>query len=65
MRCDVVAKGIVEATQEVQPKVPLIVRLEGTNAEMGNDILNSSGLHIIPASGMEDAAGKVVKEASK
>ncbi|TET88936.1 MAG: ADP-forming succinate--CoA ligase subunit beta [Desulfobacteraceae bacterium] len=65
MRCDVVAKGIVEATQEVQPKVPLIVRLEGTNAEMGKDILNSSGLNIIPASGMEDAASKVVKEASK
>lgn len=65
MRCDVVANGIVEATQEVQPKVPLIVRLEGTNAEMGKDILNSSGLNIIPASGMEDAASKVVKEASK
>ncbi|MCP4666202.1 MAG: ADP-forming succinate--CoA ligase subunit beta [Deltaproteobacteria bacterium] len=65
MRCDVVAKGIVAATREVQPKVPLVVRLEGTNAEKGRDILNSSDLNIIPASGMEDAAGKVVKEASK
>jgi len=65
MRCDVVAEGIVAAAEDVRLKVPLVVRLEGTNAQLGNDILNNSGLSIIPASGMEDAAGKVAKEASK
>jgi succinyl-CoA synthetase beta subunit len=65
MRCDVVAKGIVAAAQDVRPRVPMVVRLEGTNAELGNDILRSSGLNIIPASSMEDAARRVVKEASK
>ena len=65
MRCDVAASGIVEAAKDVRLNVPLVVRLEGTNAELGNEILRKSEMNIIPASGMKDAAIKVVKEASK
>ncbi len=65
MRCDYVASGIVEAAKEVQLKVPLVVRLRGTNAKQGSDILSQSGMNILSASSMEDAASKVVKEASK
>ena len=65
MKCDVAAEGIVEAVKEVGVSVPLVVRLEGTNAEAGRDILSRSGTSIISASGMEDAAGKVVEEALK
>jgi succinyl-CoA synthetase beta subunit len=65
MRCDYVASGIVEAAKDVQLNVPLVVRLQGTNADQGNEILTRSGMNIIPAQSMEDAASKVVKEASK
>ena len=65
MKCDVVAEGIVQAAREVGVGVPLVVRLEGTNAKAGRDILDKSGTSIISASGMGDAAGKVVEEALK
>lgn len=60
MRCDVLAQGIVEAVKEIEINVPLVVRLEGTNVEIGRKILNESGLSIIPAETMADAAEKVV-----
>ncbi len=63
MKCDVIAEGIVEAVKEVGIGVPLVVRLEGTNVERGKAILEGSGLNIITASGMADAAQKVVKAA--
>jgi succinyl-CoA synthetase beta subunit len=61
MRCDVIAEGIVAAVREVNLVVPLVVRLEGTNVELGKEILERSGLKIIAASSLEDAAKKVVK----
>ena len=61
MRCDVIAEGIVAAVKEVGLKVPLVVRLEGTNVEKGKKILNESGLAITPADDLEDAARKIVK----
>src|SRR5688500_6637952 len=60
VRCDMVALGVVEAAKKVGLTVPLVVRLEGTNVEKGRDVLASSGLDIIPADGMADAAEKVV-----
>ena len=60
MRCDVVAEGIVAAVKEVGLEVPLVVRLEGTNVELGKKILDASGLNVIPADDLDDAAGKVV-----
>jgi len=60
MRCDIVAQGVVEAAKSLQLKVPVVVRLEGTNVEKGQEILRSSGLHLVVADGMKDAAGKVV-----
>ncbi len=65
MRCDYVASGIVEAAKDVKLKVPLVVRLQGTNAELGNEILLNSGMNIVPASSMEEAAVKAVEEASR
>ncbi|MGI8706359.1 MAG: ADP-forming succinate--CoA ligase subunit beta [Sphingomicrobium sp.] len=62
MRCDIIAEGIVVAAREVDLKVPLVVRLEGTNVREGKDILASSGLAIIPADDLGDAANKVVAE---
>jgi succinyl-CoA synthetase beta subunit len=62
MRCDIIAEGIVEAAREVDLKVPLVVRLEGTNVQQGKDILASSGLAIIPANDLGDAAKKIVAE---
>ena len=59
LRCDVLAKGVVEAVQTVQVKVPIIVRLEGTNVEQGREILNNSGLKFTVATDMRDAAQKV------
>ena len=64
MRCDVIAKGIVAAAREVNLGVPLIVRLEGTNAEEGKRILAESGLRITPATGMKEAAEKAVVAAA-
>ncbi len=63
MRCDVIATGVVEAARQVKLKVPLVVRLEGTNVELGKQILAESGLAIIPAAHMADAAEKVVRAA--
>jgi succinyl-CoA synthetase beta subunit len=62
MRCDIIAEGIVEAAKEVSLSVPLVVRLEGTNVQQGKDILASSGLPIIPANDLGDAAKKIVAE---
>jgi succinyl-CoA synthetase beta subunit len=61
MRCDVIAEGVVEAVKEVGLKVPLVVRLEGTNVEQGKQIIRDSGLNVIPADDLEDAARKIVK----
>ncbi len=60
MRCDVIAEGIVAAAREVNVGVPLVVRLEGTNVELGKQILNDSGLPITSAADLADAAEKVV-----
>lgn len=61
MRCDVIAEGVVAAVKEVGLKVPLVVRLEGTNVERGKQIINESGLDVIAADDLADAAEKVVK----
>jgi succinyl-CoA synthetase beta subunit len=62
MRCDIIADGIVAAAREVDLKVPLVVRLEGTNVEEGKRILADSGLAIVPANDLGDAAKKIVAE---
>lgn len=62
MRCDIIAEGIVAAAREVDLHVPLVVRLEGTNVQQGKDILASSGLPIIAANDLGDAAKKIVAE---
>jgi succinyl-CoA synthetase beta subunit len=61
MKCDIIAEGVIAASKEVGLKVPLVVRLEGTNVEMGKKILKDSGLNITPADDLADAAQKVVK----
>jgi succinyl-CoA synthetase beta subunit len=61
MRCDVIAQGIVEAARETGVTVPLVVRLQGTNVELGRKILSESGVSIIPADTMAEAAEKIVK----
>jgi succinyl-CoA synthetase beta subunit len=61
MRCDVIAEGVVAAVKEVGLKVPLVVRLEGTNVETGNEIINTSGLDVIAAANLKDGAKKIVK----
>ena len=61
MRCDVVANGVVEAAKQVNLSVPLVVRLEGTNVELGKTILAESGLDIIPADDLADGAEKIVE----
>ena len=61
MRCDVVATGVVEAAKQVKLAVPLVVRLEGTNVELGKKILSESGLNIIAANDLADAAKKAVE----
>jgi succinyl-CoA synthetase beta subunit len=65
MRCDVIASGVVKAAREVKLTLPLVVRLEGTNADLGKSILAESGLEIISANSMDDAARNVVTAASK
>jgi succinyl-CoA synthetase beta subunit len=60
MRCDVIAEGVVAAAREVNLHVPLVVRLEGTNVELGKQILSESGLSITPADDLADAAQKIV-----
>ncbi len=61
MRCDVIAEGVVAAVREVGLKVPLVVRLEGTNVEKGKEIIENSGLNVIAADDLADAARKIVK----
>ncbi|MBC7156658.1 MAG: ADP-forming succinate--CoA ligase subunit beta [Rhodobacteraceae bacterium] len=61
MRCDIIAEGVIAAVKEVGLKVPLVVRLEGTNVEKGKEILNTSGLDVIAADNLSDAAEKIVK----
>jgi succinyl-CoA synthetase beta subunit len=61
MRCDVIAEGVIAAVKEVGLKVPLVVRLEGTNVKEGKAILNASGLDVISADDLDDAAQKIVK----
>ncbi|MBJ6122374.1 ADP-forming succinate--CoA ligase subunit beta [Sphingomonas mollis] len=65
MRCDIIADGIVAAAKEVNLQVPLVVRLEGTNVEKGKEILANSGLAIVPANDLGDAARKIVAEVQK
>ncbi len=65
MKCDIIADGIVAAAKEMAIKVPLVVRLEGTNVEKGKEILAKSGLAIIPANDLADAADKVTKAVKK
>ena len=60
MRCDVIAEGVVSAARETQLAVPLVVRLAGTNVDLGKKILSESGLTIIPADDLDDAAQKIV-----
>lgn len=62
-KCDVIADGVITAARDVGLKIPLVVRLEGTNVQKGKDLLSSSGLAIIPANDMLDAAKKVVQAA--
>ena len=61
MRCDVIAEGVVAAVKEVGLKVPLVVRLEGTNVELGKKLLRESNLPIVSADNLADAAEKIVK----
>jgi len=61
MRCDVIAEGVVAAVKEVGLKVPLVVRLEGTNVELGKKIIAESKLNVTPADDLDDAAQKIVK----
>ncbi|MBI3183113.1 MAG: ADP-forming succinate--CoA ligase subunit beta [Myxococcales bacterium] len=65
MKCDVIAEGVVEAAKVVNLRVPLVVRLEGTNVEKGNALLKASGLPIIPAENLRQAAEKAVAAARK
>jgi succinyl-CoA synthetase beta subunit len=61
MRCDIIAEGIIAAVKEVGLKVPLVVRLEGTNVDLGKDIIRKSGLNVIAADDLKDGAEKIVK----
>ena len=65
MRCDIIAEGIIAAAKEVNLSVPLVVRLEGTNVELGKEILANSGLPIISGDNLGDAAAKIVAEVKK
>jgi succinyl-CoA synthetase beta subunit len=61
MKCDVIAAGVVDAVREVGLNVPLVVRLEGTNVDLGKEILAKSNLDVTPADDLDDAAQKIVK----
>jgi succinyl-CoA synthetase beta subunit len=63
VRCDLIADGVIGAIEEVGVEVPVVVRLEGNNAELGSKILADSGLNIIASTSLTDAANKVVKAA--
>ena len=60
MRCDIIAEGVIAAVKEVGLQVPLVVRLEGTNVDLGKKILRDCGLNVIPADDLDDAAQKIV-----
>jgi succinyl-CoA synthetase beta subunit len=60
MRCDIIAEGVIAAVKDVGLKVPLVVRLEGTNVDLGKKIIRESGLNVIPADDLDDAAQKIV-----
>ena len=60
MKCDVIAEGVIAAVRDVGLTVPLVVRLEGTNVDLGKDIISRSGLNVIPADDLDDAAQKIV-----
>ena len=60
MRCDIIAEGVIAAVKEVGLKVPLVVRLEGTNVELGKKIISESGLNVIAANDLSDGAEKIV-----
>jgi succinyl-CoA synthetase beta subunit len=60
MRCDIIAEGVVAAAKELSLEVPLVVRLEGTNVDEGKEIMANSGLPIIAADDLNDAAEKIV-----
>jgi succinyl-CoA synthetase beta subunit len=64
MRCDTIATGVIQAVKEVGLQVPLVVRLEGTNVELGKKIISESGLNVIAADDLDDAAQKIVKAIS-
>ena len=65
LRCDVLAQGIVDAVKEVDVKIPIVVRLEGTNVDLGKQILAKSGLKIVPADNLADAAKKITDEVKR
>jgi succinyl-CoA synthetase beta subunit len=65
LRCDVLATGVVNASRELNVQVPVVVRMEGTNVEKGQEILKASGLNFTIANGMKDAAEKVVRAAAE
>ena len=65
MRCDIIATGIITAVKEVGMTIPVVVRLEGTNVELGKQMLRDSGLNIISAEGLTDAAQQAVKAVSE
>jgi succinyl-CoA synthetase beta subunit len=60
MKCDVIAEGVIAAVKEVGLQVPLVVRLEGTNVDLGKEIISKSGLDVISADDLDDAAQKIV-----
>ena len=61
MRCDILAQGVVDAAKEIDINVPLVVRLAGTNFKEGKEILDNSGLKLISANDLNDAAKKIVE----
>lgn len=65
MKCDIIAEGVVAAVKEVGLKVPLVVRLEGTNVDAGKKIIKESGLNVLPADDLDDAAQKIVNAVKK
>jgi succinyl-CoA synthetase beta subunit len=65
MRCDIIAEGVIAAAREMAITVPLVVRLEGTNVELGKKMLAESGLKIVPADDLADAARKITAEVKK
>ena len=65
MKCDIIAEGVVAAVKEVGLKVPLVVRLEGTNVDLGKKIIEESGLNVLPADDLDDAAQKIVAAVKK